>query len=301
MIDQLDQTLRRLFITKVPGITTAAQVRFQPPDEAWRTYVKTLTVGVNPAMALNVYLVDLRENRKLRSNERERMVVDGEVLELASPRRVDCHYLISAWSPADNTPALEPTLDEHALLYAVSRVLSDRDPLVPADIFSPAPPPALLAGEALPTVMLPPEAFVKLAEFWGTMGEQHRWRPCIYLIVTIPIRAVATVAGPLVTTVLAESRIGGVAATAAALAVIGGTVWRAGTVPPKGVPDAWVELLITPTERLQLARTDAEGHFSFPFVPPGDYRLRASSTTLGPSPLRSIDVPSPTGEYDLTL
>src|SRR5215213_877550 len=254
MLEQVDITLRQLFTTRVPGITSAAQVKFQPPDEVWRNYVKTLTVGGNPANALNVYLVDLRENRKLRSNERERTPINGDVIDTVSPRRIDCHYLISAWSPADITPALEPTLDEHALLYEVARALSQHETLVPADIFAPAAPPVLLAGEMLPTVLLPPEAFIKLAEFWGTMGDQHRWRPCIYLIITVPIRFAPASAGPPVTTVLAETRVRDAAATAAALAVIGGVV-RAGT-PPVPVERAWVELLTTLGVRLQLARTD---------------------------------------------
>jgi hypothetical protein len=299
MIDQVDATLRQLFITRVPGITSVAQVKFQPPDDVWRNYVKTLTVGGNPANAVNVYLVDLRENRKLRSNERERTTVNGDVLETVSPRRVDCHYLISAWSPADITPALEPTLDEHGLLYEIARALSLHEPLVPADVFAPAAPPALVAGESLPTVLLPPEAFIKLAEFWGTMGDQHRWRPCVYLVVTVPIRTAPEVSGPPVTTVLADTRVADVAASAAVLAVIGGVV-RTGA-PPVPVDGAWVELLTPLNVRLQLARTDAEGRFTFPSVQPGSYQLRASSTTLGPSPPRAIDVPSPSGEYDLTL
>jgi hypothetical protein len=299
MIDQLDVTLRQLFTTRVPGITSDAQVKFQPPDEAWRTYVKTLTVGGNPANALNVYLVDLRENRKLRSNERERAIVNGDVVETVSPRRVDCHYLISAWSPADVTPALEPTLDEHALLYEVARALSQHEPLVPADIFAPAPPPPPVAAESLPTVLMPPEAFVKLAEFWGTMGDQHRWRPCIYLVVTVPIRSAPAPAGPPVTTVIADARQRDIFSTAHVLTVIGGVVTTG--APPVPVERAWVELLTTANVRLQLVRTGVDGRFTFPSVPPGSYRLRASSITLGPSPLRAIDVPSPSGEYDLTL
>ena len=49
MLDQVDATLRQLFTTQVPGITSAAQVKFQPPDEEWHNYVKTLTVGGNYA------------------------------------------------------------------------------------------------------------------------------------------------------------------------------------------------------------------------------------------------------------
>ncbi len=299
MIAGVDLTLRQLFMTRVPGITSTAQVKFQPPDEDWRTYVKTLTVGGNPANALNVYLIDLRENRKLRSNEVARTYQNGDVLETPAPRRVDCHYLISAWSPADLTPAIEPTFDEHVLLFNVARALSEHDPVVPADIFAPAPPPPLLVDQVLPIVLLPPDAFPKLAEFWGTMGDKHRWRPCVYLVVTVPIAPLAVPSGPMVTTVLADTRLGGVPASAEVLAAIGGTV-TTGT-PPVPVDQAWVELLDLAGDRLQLARTDASGRFRFSFVRPDSYQLRASSATLGVAPPRSIDVPSPSGEYDLTL
>ena len=88
MLAHFDNLLRQLLISRVPTITDEAQVRFQPPDEDWRTYVSTLSVGGNPANALNVYLVDVRENRKLRSNERVREAVqqlDGIVREVPAP------------------------------------------------------------------------------------------------------------------------------------------------------------------------------------------------------------------------
>ena len=100
MIDHLDTLLHRLFRDSIAELTSDAQVRFQPPDEDWRALVPTITDAAgNPANSLNVYLADLRENRKLRSNARERTVVDREVFETPPARRVDCHYLISAWSP----------------------------------------------------------------------------------------------------------------------------------------------------------------------------------------------------------
>ncbi len=191
MIDQLDIVLRKLITSTIAGFASDDQIRFQPPDDDWRTYVKTLAVGGQPANALNLYLVDLRENRKLRSNEKLRTAQNGDVTETVVPRRLDCHYLISAWSPADVTPALEPTLDEHAALYLVAAELARHDPIVPAAIYAPGPvpatfPPAFAEAE-MPIAVVPPEGFIKLAEFWGTMGEKHRWRPVIYLIVTLPI------------------------------------------------------------------------------------------------------------------
>src|SRR5689334_24532296 len=113
MIDVLDNTLRQLFLSRIDEIKDESQVRFQPPDDTWRTAVANLTVNGQPVNALNVYLVDVRENRVLRSNERLRDFQNGSITETRAPRRMDCHYLISAWSPANMTPAIEPTLDEH--------------------------------------------------------------------------------------------------------------------------------------------------------------------------------------------
>src|SRR5262249_18485391 len=119
MIDHVDNVLRQVFLSRIDEITDESQVRFQPPDDNWRTFVANLNVGGEPGIALNVNLADLGENRVLRSNERTREFQNGMVIASPMPRRVDCHYLISAWSPATITPTVEPTVDEHALLYKV--------------------------------------------------------------------------------------------------------------------------------------------------------------------------------------
>ena len=125
MIGHLNNLLRHLFITRIDEILDEAQVRFQPPDEDWRGYVTNLQRN-----ALNIYLVDLRENRKLRSNERTLGIQDGIISETPAPLRVDCHYLITAWSPATVTQAVEPTVEEHALLYQVTAILMNHESLV---------------------------------------------------------------------------------------------------------------------------------------------------------------------------
>lgn len=299
MIGQLDTTLRRLFTMQVAGITSDSQVGFQPPDADWQTYVKNLHVGGAAANALNVYLVELRENRKLRSNERSREISDGAVRETPAPRRVDCHYLITAWSPADVTPALEPTLDEHGVLYDVMDVLAAHDPLLPSAIFAPLAAPAPLAGQELPVCLLPPEGFGKLAEFWGTMGERHRWKPCVHCIVTIALELPGWRAGPPVTT-LGATVLQAVAPASFDLRFhLGGTVLGAGA-PPQPVAGAWVELLdAAGAMRLKLVRADSVGRFVFADVVAGDYQIRASSAPLGATASRPIAVPEPSGAYDV--
>jgi hypothetical protein len=60
MFDHLSNVLRHLLMAQIDEITDELQVRFQPPDEDWRTYVKNLQCSTP-----NVYLADLCENRKL--------------------------------------------------------------------------------------------------------------------------------------------------------------------------------------------------------------------------------------------
>jgi hypothetical protein len=297
MINYLDNLLRHLFIKQVMGITDDTQVRFQPPDNEWRTYVANLQ-----RLALNVYLVELRENRRLRTNERTRAIQNGYVMETPAPQRTDCHYLISAWSPATDTQAVEPTLDEHALLYNVTAVLMDHLSLVPRQVYAPDPLPpgfpALIADAELPNTVLPVEGFPKYAEFWGTMGtagSEHPWNPAVYLIVTLPVALQQEIAGPMVTTRITEYRQTDLPATAEVWIQIGGSVLDPSGAP---VPAAWVQLETTTNNPLQTMETDDLGHFTFGGLRAGIYRLRTSAVGLGER-TRDVAVPSPTGEYDL--
>jgi hypothetical protein len=310
MISHLDNLLRHLFLSRVellrpiPNLDVVDdQVRFQPPNEDWRQYVAALTVSGHPAMALNIYMVDLRENRKLRSNERGREISNGMVVETPAPQRVDCHYLITAWSPADFTPQVEPTLDEHALLYETTTVLMHNETLVPRLVYDPDPLPSgfpeLLADEELPTEVLPVEGFHKLAEFWNTMGTGQPWKPAIYLIVTLPVALPKEISGPMVTTRITEYRQSGKPETAEAWIQIGGHVLDA--TGPQSVPlaSAWVQLETPTGEPLQTTQTNELGRFTFNKLRPGQYQLRWRAGAFPEPPPRLIEVPSPSGEYDL--
>lgn len=277
---------------------TETQIGFGPPDDQWVGSVKTSQLN-----ALNVYLVDLRENRKLRSNERERRFDNGVAYDDPAPARLDCHYLISAWSPTEFlTPLVEPALDEHLLLYQSAAALMHAAPFNPSRAYPPAPSPltdwpARFQNVELPVVVAPTEGFSKLAEFWGTMGGGHRWKPVLYLIVTVPVELLEEVAGPMVTTRITEYCQYGRPETAEVWIQIGGTVFDKTKQP---VPGAWVQLETTANDRLQTTETDKDGRFTFGDLRPGTYRLRARAVGLGELiPVTVIDVPSPTGGYDL--
>jgi hypothetical protein len=312
MIDHLDNLLRHLFMMRVtslrpkpedpplsPNNVLEEQVRFQPPDDVWRQHVS----GLGIRNALNVYLVDLRENRKLRSNERVRTFDNGFFNETPAPRRLDCHYLITAWSPATPTEAVEPTPDEQALLYEVIAVLMNHEPLVARQVFEPDPLPSgfpqTIADVEIPVSILPVEGFPKYAEFWGTMGANHRWKPAVYLVVTLPVLFPTQEVGAMVTTRITEYRQRGRPDTAEVWIEIGGRVLDATVDPPFPLAGAWVQLETTGGEALQTTKTNALGRYSFGRLLPGLYQLRWRAGAH-PEPVpRSIGVPSPTGEYDL--
>jgi hypothetical protein len=309
MIELLNNLLRASLLDGINELTDETQIRFQPPDDDWRTYVSNLTVGGNPVNAVNAYLVDLRENRGLRSNERtftHNQV--GDVTAEPAPARLDCHYLITTWSPATPTPAVEPSLDEHRLLYNISELMLRRGALIPSAVY-PVGSGALAAwperfrDSELPLVPAPVDGFSKLAEFWGSMGTGGRWKPALYLIVTLPVALLDEFVGPMVTTKIVEYRQTGIPETAEVWISIGGRVLDSNTLvnnEPTAVPEAWVELTDINDRRLQLKQTNELGRFTFEDLTAGRYKIKSEAIGLS-APPRVIDVPSPTGEDDLIL
>jgi hypothetical protein len=244
-------------------------VRFQPPDQDWRSYVGSLTKN-----ALNIYLVDLRENRKLRSNERVREMQNGIISETPAPRRMDCHYLITAWSPATVTPSVEPTCDEHILLYKITAVLMNYETLIPRQVYHPDPlpttfPPAIADAE-LPMSVMPADGFPNLTEFWSTVD--GRWRPAVYIVVTLPVLLEKQPAGTVVTSRITEYRVSSKPeleeGARFVLVGIAGTVFEAGN-PENLIAGANVKLV----EVNRATTTNAQGVFNIAGLPPGNYTL----------------------------
>jgi len=302
MLAQLDVLIRDVLVGQIAALTSNAQVRFQPPDAAFRADVVNLN-----AMALNAYLIDLRDNRRLRSNERLRTVDAGVVFTEQAPSRMDCHYLISAWSPAQAGSGVEPTIDEHALLYETVTVLTLQGSLNPSRVYAPGSAalalwPVSFRDVWLPTVVLTVDGHLKLAEFWSSMGADARWRPVAQLIVTLPIALVRELSGPMVTTLAAEYRLRENGASDGTWLYIGGQVLDTGTPLPDGSPSpvagAWVRLETLTGVLVRRDVTDALGRFRLDQLRAAQYRLRTGAIGLGER-TRLVDVPTETGEYDM--
>jgi Pvc16 N-terminal domain/Carboxypeptidase regulatory-like domain len=247
-----------------------------------------------------VYLADIRENRVLRSTERIREVQNFNVTDRPSPRRIDLHYLISAWSPATMTPLVEPTLDESALLYKTIAVLMNAEPFNATEIFAPNPLPAGfpvdIADVEIPTHMLPVEGFPKVAEFWGTFGTVHPWKPMVYFVATLPVVLRKEILGPMVTARITEYRLQNGATAGEIVVEIGGTVSHGGTP----VEQAWIRIEDSLGTPITVTTSDANGRFLFSGLQQGTYSLRVRAQGFTET-TRTVDLPSVTGNYDVQL
>lgn len=304
MIPALDLAIRG--VLRNSGLANE-QIGFQPPDDLWRNHVRTVTVGGKPAPSANVYLVDVRENQTLRSNAVHREITNGITQESDAPFRLDCHYLISAWSAAKDMDQFAATVAEHQLLSAAVLALARAAPLNPSRILPAseiAMVPLAMRDSELPTRVVPPEGFPKLAEFWGTMGDGNRWKPAAQLVATVPLIYEPAEAGGIVDTILVDlGQDLGPAAAERAL-VIGGVVLDAtagAAVPPVPVGGARVDLLSGVGAHRATATTQADGTFTFEGLAPGTYGLAYSHPLHPAVPPQPVTVPLASGPVRLVF
>ncbi|KST62207.1 DUF4255 domain-containing protein [Mastigocoleus testarum] len=178
MFRDLDDSLKRLLEVELFGVLSdSVTVVFDTPDDKF-----------NPPnqRTVDFFLYDVRENRDLRSNERllERQS-NGILRKNLAPVRVDCSYMVTAWS--GNTES------EHSLLGEVMKVLL-RYPTLPDTILV-----GSLAGQepSLPTSTLQPARLQSLGEFWQALGGKPK--AALHYTVTISVDPFTPVELPLVT------------------------------------------------------------------------------------------------------
>jgi hypothetical protein len=152
MFQDLDNTLAALLQRDLAMANVA--VSFAAPDSDFPPVEVSLP-------ALDLFLYDIRENLELHSNDRAFEQRNGRVYRQRAPIRVDCSYLITAWSSATN-----PSEDEHRLLGEVMKVLL-RYRELPEEVLQ-----GELAGLAPPVrARVMRDGYLQsLGEFWQAMG-----------------------------------------------------------------------------------------------------------------------------------
>src|SRR5919197_5455971 len=113
MLHLLDETLEAFLRAEVPLPARQVEVSFEAPDAEWGAAVTKPTV--------NLFLWDLRVNTAEREAGMELVEQeDGKRARRPQKPRVDCRYLVTAWTTE--------VQDEHRLLGAVlAALLSHRE------------------------------------------------------------------------------------------------------------------------------------------------------------------------------
>ena len=161
MIQDVDDSLLTLLRAEGSALLKQINISFRAPDKDFPNKVK--------APAIDLFLYDVRENLDLRSNEFSMERTDkGTAKILPPPARVDCSYLITAWSADKDEKVI--SAEEHRLLGEVMITLL-RFPELPREYLR-----GSLANQALPvpTATLHPGRLQSLGEFWQALDGQPR-------------------------------------------------------------------------------------------------------------------------------
>jgi Pvc16 N-terminal domain len=158
MIDDLDRTIEQLLRHELaPALVEQIAISFAAPDSEFPPTSVTLP-------AIDLFLYDVRENLELRSNQ---WIIEHDSRGVATKRRppvrVDCSYLITAWSSESSTSR---ALDEHRLLSEVMKVLI-RHATIPEVLLQ-----GSLKGQEppLPSSSLHPGRLQSVGEFWQALA-----------------------------------------------------------------------------------------------------------------------------------
>lgn len=286
MFQDLDLTLENLLHdSQAPAELKGAEVIFETPIKNY---------GTQTIADINLFLYEVKENRALRDPVPFVTQGNNEYTKKMPPLRVDCSYLVTTWSEDDKQKQIVSY--EHMLLGKTLAWLSSF-PTIPETYLAGG-----LSGQiyAPPTMVAQLDGGRNMGEFWTALGIPPR--PYFNLVVTITMDLNSIIArSAAVTTLTTGYQQGSKIASAEERVLIGGRVLDATNGPIKPVVGAWVQLETLANEPLQTMKTNELGQFVFASIQQGkQYVLKASVIGLGSkSPV--VDVPSPSGEYDIVF
>jgi hypothetical protein len=278
MFQDLDNTLAAVADDPAaPPAVRNAEVSFETPD---RNYAPTTT-------ALNLFLHQARENRDLRDPEPLVVFRGGHFLNRPPPIRIDCSYLVTAWS--DKTGA-QKIADEHQMLGHALAWLN-RFGTIPdhylqgALIGQPFPPPTMVAQM---------DGSQYSHEFWSALGIAPRLSFTLMVTIAMELDAEYPL-GPEVVT--RELRLG----VRDGSGVLERTFGIAGLVRDADSNALIADVEVTIDELQRTTQTDTLGRYQFHDLDPGNYTLVAAADGFQAANV-TIEVPGATpNAYSIEL
>ena len=272
MISDLDETIKKLLIKKVPLNPAEVDISFEMPGRDWSSAISKPTV--------NIYLYDVHENHELREYDwTVERNGNNTVTKKRKPIMIDLSYLITVWSNAIE--------DEHGLLWHILGTLF-KYPTIPEEVFQ---------GElidkdyTLSTKVAQPDGMLKNpADFWGAFD--NRIKPSIQYVVTMPLDLDFVLTAPIVSTRILVVRGEGNTEPDERIE-IKGLIYEKGK-PGQRIPGATLFI----KEIARTADTDDNGCYTFHKLSRGKYTIRVQAPHRKE---RELSLVIPSKSYDIEL
>jgi hypothetical protein len=272
MINDLDESLKQLMVTKAGLDQSQVSISFEAPNREWTSHQSRPVV--------NFYLYDIKENHELRGMDWS-VTHDNKGLATRKkePLRLDLSYAITVWT--------KDVQDEHSLLGRILITLM-RYQVLPEDILSGA-----LKSCEYPihvSTAQPDESLKNITDFWNAMG--NNLKPMLSYVITLPIDLDIAFTAPQVTTRRLEFSQKGEEE---------GEDWLqiGGTVRKKGKGEAVLAGVSVSVKQSGLAAvTDEQGNFKLSKIKKGNYIFQVTAPGRA---VKEIEVSVPGNTYDIEL
>ena len=272
MINDLDETLKQLMVTRAGLDQSQVSISFEGPNREWTSH--------QSKPVINFYLYDIKENHELRGTDwaitRDNK---GIATRKKAPLRLDLSYAVTVW-----TKEIE---DEHSLLSRILITLM-RYQVLPPDICAGA-----LKDSEYPihvSTAQPDESLKNITDFWNAMG--NNLKPLLNYIVTLPIDLDIVFTAPLVATRTLEFHQTGKEEAEDSLQI-------GGTVRKKGKGDAVLSgVSVAVKQGGPASVTDEEGHYRLSKIKKGNHIFEITAPGRA---VKEIEVTVPANTYDIEL
>lgn len=278
MFQDLDTTLQAILDdATAPTTLRDADVSFETPDKNYTPSQGTV----------NLFLYEVKENRELRDPEPVLQVENGQYTRSLPPLRIDCSYLVTAWS---NQNGALKAAEEHQLLGLALAWLSRFD-TIPDTYFSGA---LVDPPYAPPTMVAQMDGKQSISEFWSALGIAPRPAFTATVTIAMDLEGVAEVGPEVIAQEVRFGRVDGDGEQERLFAI-------AGTVRNSTDNAAIQGATVTLQELGWSTQTDDRGRFRHLWLAAGNYTLQTGASGFTAA-TTSITVPNQVaGAYDVSL